>query len=87
MQPHRNPIPETAAMTARRTPNQAGRQVRPQRKKDAMNSALLIMDVQQGVVDRFGQPGLPGRLTHALTAARNTAVPVISPGWRSGPLP
>jgi nicotinamidase-related amidase len=42
-----------------------------------MTSALLIMDVQQGVVDRFGQPGLPGRLTQALTAARNTAVPVI----------
>lgn len=42
-----------------------------------MNSALLIMDVQQGVVDRFGQPGLLDRLTQALTAARNTAVPVI----------
>jgi hypothetical protein len=29
-----------------------------------MTSALLIMDVQQGVVERFGQPGLlgpPGR--------------------------
>jgi hypothetical protein len=36
-----------------------------------MNSALLIMDVQQGVVDRFGRPGLLGRLTQALTAARN----------------
>ncbi len=43
-----------------------------------MNSALLIMDVQQGVVDRFGQPGLLDRLTQTLTVARNTAVPVIS---------
>ena len=36
------------------------------------------MDVQQGVVDRFGQPGLLDRLTQTLTVARNTAVPVIS---------
>jgi len=42
-----------------------------------MTSALLIMDVQQGVPERFGQAGLPGRLGRALAAARNAAIPVI----------
>ena len=41
-----------------------------------MKSALLIMDVQQGVVHRFGQSGLLDRPTQTLTVARNTAVPV-----------
>ncbi|MGH3191178.1 MAG: isochorismatase family protein [Streptosporangiaceae bacterium] len=42
-----------------------------------MTSALLIMDVQQGVVERFGQPGLLDRLGRALAAARNAGIPVI----------
>jgi len=42
-----------------------------------MTSALLIMDVQQGVVERFGQPGLLDRLAEGLAAARNAGVPVI----------
>jgi nicotinamidase-related amidase len=42
-----------------------------------MTSALLIMDVQQGVVERFGQPGLLDRLAEALAAARSAGVPVV----------
>ena len=42
-----------------------------------MTSALLVMDVQQGVVERFGQPGVLDRLTEGLAAARNAGVPVI----------
>ena len=42
-----------------------------------MTSALLIMDVQQGVVERFGQPGVLDRLAEGLAAARNAGVPVI----------
>jgi hypothetical protein len=34
-------------------------------EKEQMNSALLIMDVQQGVVDRLGEPGLLDRLGNA----------------------
>ena len=40
-------------------------------------TALLIMDVQQGVVERFSQPGLLDRMGSALAAARNAAIPVI----------
>jgi nicotinamidase-related amidase len=42
------------------------------------STALLIMDVQQGIVDRFGgEPGyLPG-LGSAITAARQAGIPVI----------
>jgi nicotinamidase-related amidase len=42
-----------------------------------MTSALLIMDVQQGVVERFGQPGVLDRLAEGLAAARTAGVPVI----------
>jgi nicotinamidase-related amidase len=42
-----------------------------------MTSALLIMDVQQGVVERFGQPGVLDRLAEGLAAARTARVPVI----------
>jgi nicotinamidase-related amidase len=40
-------------------------------------SALLIMDVQQGVVERFGQPGLLDCLGRALAAARSAGTPII----------
>jgi len=42
-----------------------------------MTSALLVMDVQQGVVERFGQPGVLDRLAEGLAAARNAGVAVI----------
>ncbi len=43
-----------------------------------MNSALLVMDVQQGVVERHGaSDGLLGRLGQAVTAARNARLPVV----------
>ena len=42
-----------------------------------MTSALLVMDVQQGVVERFGQPGVLDRLAEGLAAARKAGVPVI----------
>lgn len=42
-----------------------------------MPTALLIMDVQQGVVERFGQPGLLDRVGRALAAARDASTPVI----------
>jgi len=42
-----------------------------------MTSALLLMDVQQGVVERFSQPGLLDRLAGALASARSAGVPVI----------
>ena len=41
--------------------------------------ALLVMDMQQGIVDRYGEhdPGLLDRLAAALAAARAAAIPVI----------
>ena len=43
-----------------------------------MASALLIMDVQRGVVDRFGsEEGLLTRLAAAVTAARGAGIPVV----------
>jgi nicotinamidase-related amidase len=43
-----------------------------------MSSALLVMDVQQGIVDRYGGAGgLLDRLTRAVAAARGAAVPVM----------
>jgi len=41
--------------------------------------ALLVMDMQQGIVDRYGEhdPGLVGRLASAVGAARAAAIPVI----------
>ena len=47
-------------------------------RENDMNSALLIMDVQQGVVQRYGQSdGLLSRLGQALTAARGAGVPAV----------
>jgi nicotinamidase-related amidase len=43
-----------------------------------MTSALLVMDVQNGVVDRFqGDPALLDRLAVAVQGARTAEVPVI----------
>ncbi len=42
-----------------------------------MTSALLVMDVQRGVAERFDRPGLLDRIGAALAAARNAGVPVI----------
>jgi nicotinamidase-related amidase len=42
-----------------------------------MTSALLIMDVQQGVVERVSDPGLLDRLAEALAAARTAGIPVV----------
>jgi nicotinamidase-related amidase len=52
-----------------------------------MASALLIMDVQRGVVDRFGSDeGLLARLGAAATAARDAGIQVIYVvvGFRAG---
>ena len=43
----------------------------------AMASALLVMDVQDGVVDQFGSPELLERLATAVDAARAGGVRVI----------
>jgi nicotinamidase-related amidase len=43
-----------------------------------VRSTLLVMDVQQGIVDRYGPAGaLLERLTGAVAAAREASVPVI----------
>jgi nicotinamidase-related amidase len=43
-----------------------------------MASALLIMDVQRGIVDRFGnEDGFLGRLGSAATAARGAGIQVV----------
>jgi nicotinamidase-related amidase len=63
-------------LVAGATPNQHSRPVAKGRD-ELVTSALLVMDVQQGVVDRLGQPALIDRVAEALTAARNAAVPVI----------
>jgi nicotinamidase-related amidase len=52
-----------------------------------MRSALLVMDVQQGIVDRYGGAGgLLDRLTRAVAAAREAGVPVmfVRVAFRSG---
>jgi nicotinamidase-related amidase len=42
------------------------------------NTVLLVMDVQQGIVQRFaGDPGYLDRLQQAIAAARTAGVPVI----------
>ncbi|MFJ9561393.1 cysteine hydrolase family protein [Streptomyces fuscichromogenes] len=48
--------------------------------------ALLVMDVQQVVVDRFPDAGYLPRLSKAIDAARSAGVPVIyvAVGFRSG---
>jgi nicotinamidase-related amidase len=46
--------------------------------QDPTNSALLVMDVQRGVVERFGGGGaLLERLSQAIAAARGAEIPVI----------
>jgi nicotinamidase-related amidase len=41
-------------------------------------SALLLMDVQRGIVERFGDDvGYLGRLTAAISAARAAGIPVV----------
>ncbi|HEY1618240.1 MAG TPA: isochorismatase family cysteine hydrolase [Streptosporangiaceae bacterium] len=50
-------------------------------------TALLVMDVQRGIVGRFSDDaGYLGRLTEAITAARGAAMPVIYVvvGFRAG---
>ena len=43
-----------------------------------MNTALLVMDVQVGIVARYGDdPGLTVRLQRAVSAARGAGIPVI----------
>ncbi|HEY4938442.1 MAG TPA: isochorismatase family cysteine hydrolase [Actinomycetota bacterium] len=43
-----------------------------------MSSALLVMDVQKGIVERYGGAGgLLDRLTRAVAAAREAGVPVM----------
>lgn len=42
------------------------------------SSALLIMDIQNGIVERFGNdPSLLGRLGGAISAARQAGMPII----------
>jgi nicotinamidase-related amidase len=41
------------------------------------NSALLVMDVQKGITDRFPDPDYTPRLARAVTAARSAGVPVV----------
>jgi nicotinamidase-related amidase len=40
-------------------------------------SALLVMDVQNGIVERFDGGGVVERIAAAVAAARAAAVPVI----------
>jgi nicotinamidase-related amidase len=53
---------------------------------DRARTALLIMDVQPEIVERFGDPGLTERLARAAAAARSAAVSVIyvKVGFREG---
>ncbi len=44
----------------------------------ASRSALLVMDIQNGIVERIGNdPGLLGRLGSAISAARQAGMPII----------
>jgi nicotinamidase-related amidase len=61
----------------------------PSEPIDRARSALLIMDFQAGIVERFGgadQAGLLGRTRAAIDAARDAAVQVIfvAVGFRAG---
>ncbi len=53
---------------------------------DCGRTALLIMDVQPEIVERFGDPSLTERLVRAATAARGAGVRVIyvKVGFRDG---
>jgi nicotinamidase-related amidase len=42
-----------------------------------MSTALLVMDVQRGVADRYGDTGVVDRAADAVGAARDAGVPVI----------
>jgi nicotinamidase-related amidase len=47
-------------------------------ENDTAHTALLVMDVQRGVVDRFGGGGeLLSRLARAVDAARGAGIPLI----------
>lgn len=51
------------------------------------STALLIMDVQQDIVARFGgEPGYLDRLSSAISAARQAGIPVmyVAVGFRAG---
>ncbi len=52
----------------------------------APDTALLVMDVQEGIVDRFGADELLGALPRAIDAARAHDVPVmyVKVGFRPG---
>src|SRR5258708_13968440 len=41
------------------------------------NAALLVMDFQEGIVERFGDPAVVDRAARAIAAARGAALPVI----------
>lgn len=43
----------------------------------AVGSALLVMDVQQGTVERYGDEALLDRLAQAVAAARAAEIPVV----------
>lgn len=44
------------------------------------NTALLVMDVQQGIVDRVSDDGYVPRLATAVKAARDAGIPVVHVG-------
>jgi nicotinamidase-related amidase len=49
-------------------------------------TALLVMDVQRGIVERFDDPGYLQRVSDAAAAARTAAIPVlyVTIGFRPG---
>ncbi len=49
------------------------------------NSALLVMDVQQGIVRNFASEGYLPRLAGAIAAARSASVPVVFVGVKFRP--
>jgi nicotinamidase-related amidase len=53
---------------------------------DSTHTALLVMDVQDGIVERIGDPGLLGRVSEAIAGARANGVRVIYVvvGFRDG---
>jgi nicotinamidase-related amidase len=44
---------------------------------DSNNAALLVMDVQEGIVERFADTSLLARIASAISAARAAEMPVI----------
>ncbi|MBD3005862.1 cysteine hydrolase family protein [Streptomyces sp. 5-10] len=53
---------------------------------NANKTALLVMDVQEGIVARVQDPGYVERVSRAVDAARNAGIPVVYVvvGFRSG---